>query len=79
MTMPAFFHVSMLILLGATLVHLLCVMLFGQLPRIVGWVLVAAYGFFSTKDCSAETRRRRPDYFLKNCVSEVSSRGSIRN
>jgi cation:H+ antiporter len=49
MVMPAYFHVSMLILLGATLVHLLCVMLFGQLPRIVGWVLVAAYGVFLYK------------------------------
>jgi cation:H+ antiporter len=49
MSMPAYFQVSMLILLGATLVHLLCVMLFGQLPRIVGWVLVAAYGVFLYK------------------------------
>jgi cation:H+ antiporter len=49
MTVPAFFHVSMLILLGATLVHFLCVALFGQLPRTVGWVLVAAYGVFLYK------------------------------
>jgi cation:H+ antiporter len=46
MVMPPFFHVGMLILLGATLVHFLCVALIGQLPRFAGWVLVAAYGFF---------------------------------
>jgi cation:H+ antiporter len=49
MAVPAFFHVSMLILLGATLVHFLCVALFGQLPRTVGWVLVLAYGVFLYK------------------------------
>jgi cation:H+ antiporter len=49
MTMPAFFHISMFILLGATLLHFLCVALFGQLPRTVGWVLVLAYGVFLYK------------------------------
>jgi len=49
MTLPAFFQASMLILLGATLVHFLCVALFGQLPRAVGWVLVLAYGVFLYK------------------------------
>jgi cation:H+ antiporter len=49
MTVPAFFHVSMLILLGATLMHFLCVALFGQLPRTVGCVLVLAYGVFLYK------------------------------
>ncbi len=44
-----FFHVAMFILLGATLVHFLCVALFGRLPRIMGWMLVAAYGFFLYK------------------------------
>jgi cation:H+ antiporter len=43
---PPFFHVSMFILLGATLVHFLCVALFGRLPHLIGWLLVAAYGFF---------------------------------
>jgi cation:H+ antiporter len=46
LNVPPFFHASMLILLGATLVHFACVALFGQLPRLVGWLLVAAYGFF---------------------------------
>ena len=43
------FQIGMFILLGATLVHLLCVTLFGKLPRIVGLVLVAAYGVFLYK------------------------------
>lgn len=42
----AFFNTAMLILLGATVVHLLCVALLGRLPRIVGGLLVAAYGYF---------------------------------
>jgi cation:H+ antiporter len=46
MAVPTFFHAGMLILLGATLVHLFFVTLFGKLPRLVGWVLVAAYGYF---------------------------------
>lgn len=49
MIMPAYFHISMFILLGATLLHFLCVALFGQLPRAVGWLLVAAYGVFLYK------------------------------
>jgi len=43
---PPFFQVGMFILLGATLVHLFFVTLFGKLPRLVGWLLVAAYGYF---------------------------------
>jgi cation:H+ antiporter len=46
MVVPPFFQIGMLILLGATLVHLFCVAVFGQMPRFIGWVLVAAYGFF---------------------------------
>jgi len=46
MVVPPFFHAGMLILLGATLVHLFFVAAFGQLPRFVGWALVGAYGFF---------------------------------
>jgi cation:H+ antiporter len=49
MFMPPFFHAAMFILLGATLVHFFCVLFFGQLPRAVGWVLVAAYGIFLYK------------------------------
>ena len=46
MILPPFFHAAMFILLGATLVHFFFVALFGQLPKFVGWMLVAAYGIF---------------------------------
>jgi cation:H+ antiporter len=49
MAVPAFFNVGMLILVSTTLVHFLCVALSGQLPRSVGWVLLAAYGGFLYK------------------------------
>jgi cation:H+ antiporter len=49
MSLPAYFHISMFILLGATLVHFFCVALFGQLSRAVGWLLVLAYGVFLYK------------------------------
>jgi cation:H+ antiporter len=49
MVVTPFFHVGMFILLAATLVHFFCVALFGQLPRVVGWILVAAYGVFLWK------------------------------
>jgi cation:H+ antiporter len=49
MVVPPFFHTGMFILLGATLVHLFFITVFGQLPRFVGWVLVAAYGVFLYK------------------------------
>jgi cation:H+ antiporter len=43
---PAMFLTGMYLLLGATLVHMFCVLVFGQLPRIVGIALVVAYGVF---------------------------------
>jgi cation:H+ antiporter len=49
MFMPPFFHVAMFILLGATLLHFFFVALFGQLPKFVGWILLAAYGVFLYK------------------------------
>lgn len=49
MNIAPFFNTSILILLGATLVHFLCVALFGQLPRLVGWVLIVTYGVFLYK------------------------------
>jgi hypothetical protein len=39
----------MVILFGATLVHFFFVALFGRLPRFIGLVLVAAYGYFLWK------------------------------
>ncbi|HXS67599.1 MAG TPA: sodium/calcium exchanger protein [Candidatus Polarisedimenticolia bacterium] len=44
--MPAVFETGMYILMAATLVHMFCVVVFGQLPRIVGIALVIAYGVF---------------------------------
>jgi len=35
-----------LILGGATIVHLVCIGLFGRLPRVLGWLLTAAYLYF---------------------------------
>lgn len=49
MAMPAFFQTGMLILLGATLVHMFFVAVFGRLPRFVGFALVIAYGYFLKK------------------------------
>jgi len=49
MNLPPFFHIGMFILLGATLVHFLFIVLLGRLPRFVGVVLVAAYGYFLWK------------------------------
>lgn len=45
-TVPAVFQTGMYVLLGATLVHMFCVLVFGELPRLVGIALVAAYGIF---------------------------------
>jgi cation:H+ antiporter len=46
LSMPAHFQMGMLLLMGTTLVHLLFVALIGHLPRLVGLLLVAAYGVF---------------------------------
>jgi cation:H+ antiporter len=44
--LPAMFQAGMYILIAATVVHMFCVVVFGQLPRLVGGALVAAYAFF---------------------------------
>lgn len=49
MPMPAFFQTGMLLLLGATLLHMVFVALFGKLPRLAGFALVIAYGWFLKK------------------------------
>src|SRR5208337_3096235 len=41
--LPPFFQTGMCILLGATVVHILFIAVFGRLPRFVGWILTAAY------------------------------------
>ena len=48
-TLPPVFQTGMYILFAATLVHMVCVIVFGQLPRLVGIALVAAYGVFLYK------------------------------
>lgn len=45
-SMPADFQIGMYVLLGSTLVHMFCVMVFGELPRIVGILLVVAGGVY---------------------------------
>ncbi len=49
MAVPAYFQTAMFLLLGATALHMLFVALFGRLPRIAGFALVAAYGYFLKK------------------------------
>ncbi len=46
---PDFFQLGVWLLAGSAALHFLCVALFGQLPRIVGWLLVAVYGVFLWK------------------------------
>jgi len=43
---PPFFQVGLFILLGAALFHFLIIALFGRLPRLMGWLLTAAYVVF---------------------------------
>jgi len=43
---PAFFRAGISILLVATVLHLVCIALFGRLPRWMGWLLTAAYVVF---------------------------------
>ncbi len=44
--LPSFFSTSIVILLGATVVHFFFIAAYGRLPRAVGWLLTAAYGYF---------------------------------
>jgi hypothetical protein len=39
----------MIILFSATFVHLFCISILGRLPRIAGFALVGAYGYFLWK------------------------------
>jgi cation:H+ antiporter len=47
--LPPFFQTGMVILLGAAVLHILFVGIFGRLPRVMGWVLTAAYVVFLCK------------------------------
>jgi cation:H+ antiporter len=46
MQVPAFFQSALWLLLGVAALHFVMVAVFGRLPRIVGWLLTAAYGVF---------------------------------
>jgi len=46
LAVPDFFQMGVWVLLGATALHFLCVAVFGQLPRLMGFALVAGYGWF---------------------------------
>ncbi len=49
MAMPAFFQTGMILLLGATLVHMAFVIVLGRLPRFAGLALLGAYAYFLKK------------------------------
>ncbi len=46
LVVPAFFQTGVMILLGAALLHISFVAVFGRLPRFMGWALVSAYIVF---------------------------------
>jgi cation:H+ antiporter len=48
-TVPAVFETGMALLFGATILHVVCVMLFGGLPRVMGWLCLIAYSVFLYK------------------------------
>lgn len=49
-SMPANFQLGMYVLLASTVVHMVCVAVFGELPRIVGIILVVAGAVYLGKD-----------------------------
>lgn len=46
MPIPAFFETAIAILIGAAIVHAVCVQLANGLPRLLGWPLLAGYAWF---------------------------------
>jgi cation:H+ antiporter len=46
LTLPPFFEVGLAVIAGASLVHVLCVLLGNGLPRWMGWPLIAGYAWF---------------------------------
>jgi cation:H+ antiporter len=46
---PEFFHFGVWLLVGAAALHFAFVTVFGSLPRVIGWLLAAAYGVFVWK------------------------------
>ena len=49
---PGFFQWGVWIILGAGALHFLCIVIWGRLPRVVGALLLGAYGFFLYKGLS---------------------------
>jgi cation:H+ antiporter len=45
-TIPAFFQTGIVILLVAAIFHMFAVVIFGRLPKLLGWFLLAAYALF---------------------------------
>jgi cation:H+ antiporter len=43
---PSFFQIGIQLLLVATLLHIFFVVIFGKLPRVMGWVLIGIYTLF---------------------------------
>ena len=43
---PSFFRTGIVLLVGATALHISWVLAFGRLPRFMGWVFVGIYGYF---------------------------------
>jgi cation:H+ antiporter len=46
---PSFFYAGAAILMTAAIVHFVFVAVFGRLPRVMGWLLLAAYLLFLYK------------------------------
>jgi cation:H+ antiporter len=44
--LPPFFNQAVLILAGTVVIHSIVVLTFGQLPRFMGWLLIAVYAYF---------------------------------
>ena len=49
LNVPGLFEIGLMILGAATVLHILCVAVFGSLPRLVGLALVAGYVVFLAK------------------------------
>jgi cation:H+ antiporter len=46
LSLPALFLTGVYLLAGVTALHLICIAIMGKLPRLAGFALVAAYGYF---------------------------------
>jgi cation:H+ antiporter len=46
LSIPSFFSIAVVILVVAVLMHAIVVAAFGQLPKVMGWLLTGVYGWF---------------------------------